>query len=187
MIVASMRSGRESMSLIDVTVPVRTGIPTYPADPIFRIERVLSMSEGGICNLSRRELGVCTGTHIDALVRLIDGAAVFNITPPDALIALPSINYSMHRVGAIDASAIDGLAIPVGTQRLLFKTRNSELWSQPSFSKEFVGITEDGARALVSRGVRLAGIDYLSIAPLGHPAPTHVALLSAGVVVLEGL
>jgi arylformamidase len=47
------------------------------------------------------------------------------------------------------------------------------------------GITRDGAETLIRLGVRLVGIDYLSIAPFGDPTPTHVALLSAGVVIVE--
>ena len=50
-----------------------------------------------------------------------------------------------------------------------------------------MALTEDAARELVRRGVRLIGIDYLSIAPFTDPAPTHLALLEAGVVILEGL
>ena len=40
---------------------------------------------------------------------------------------------------------------------------------------------------VAARGMRLVGIDYLSVAPYGDPASTHTALLSAGVVILEGL
>jgi arylformamidase len=70
---------------------------------------------------------------------------------------------------------------------LLFRSRNSELWNEGAFNKSFQGVTEDGARSLVDLGVRLVGADYLSIAPFGDPTPTHVALLSADVVIVEGL
>jgi arylformamidase len=40
---------------------------------------------------------------------------------------------------------------------------------------------------LVDRGVRLVGIDYLSVAPFGDPVPTHEVLLRAGVVIVETL
>ncbi|MDX6645162.1 MAG: arylformamidase, partial [Miltoncostaeaceae bacterium] len=36
-------------------------------------------------------------------------------------------------------------------------------------------------------GVRLVGIDYLSVAAPSDPAPAHLALLRAGAVILEGL
>ena len=82
-----------------------------------------------------------------------------------------------------------GLAIPSHTTRLLFHTRNSELWSrgERSFSKDFVGITADGAQWLADVGVRLVGVDYLSVAPFGQSGPTHQTLLHAGVIIIEGL
>jgi arylformamidase len=70
---------------------------------------------------------------------------------------------------------------------VLFKTPNSRLWERNAFSPDFFGLTEDAALELVRRGVHLVGIDYLSIAPKADPAPTHIALLSAGVVIVEGL
>jgi arylformamidase len=66
---------------------------------------------------------------------------------------------------------------------LVFKTRNSELWSRDTYTEDCVSLTDDGARALVERGVRLVGIDYLSIGDEG----AHRVLLGAGVVAIEGL
>jgi len=73
--------------------------------------------------------------------------------------------------------------LPADCERVLFSTRNSELWDQPSFSGDFVGISPQAASLLIERGVRLVGIDYLSV---GVPE-THRELLSHGVVLLEGL
>jgi arylformamidase len=72
---------------------------------------------------------------------------------------------------------------------VLFKTRNSELWAggETDFQTNFVGLSEDGAEYLVRRGVKLVGMDYLSIAPFKESRPTHERLLEAGVVVVEGL
>ena len=71
----------------------------------------------------------------------------------------------------------------------LLKTRNSHLWASPvgEFVQDFVGISEDGAEWLVRTGVKLVGIDYLSIAPFKQSIPTHQALLEPGIVILEGL
>jgi arylformamidase len=40
---------------------------------------------------------------------------------------------------------------------------------------------------LVERGVKLVGVDYLSVAPFQAAGPTHRTLLEAGVVIVEGL
>jgi arylformamidase len=50
-----------------------------------------------------------------------------------------------------------------------------------------VGISADGAEFLVKRGVKLVGVDYLSVAPYQNSRSTHEILLKAGVVIVEGL
>jgi arylformamidase len=73
---------------------------------------------------------------------------------------------------------------------VLLKTRNSALWSQPGlqFPDDYVSVSPEGAAWLVQRGTRLVGVDFLSVEARDAPGhPTHVALLSAGVVVVEGL
>ena len=90
-------------------------------------------------------------------------------------------------MGQIYAAALDRLAISPGAERVIFKTPNSRLWDLERFSADFIALTGDAAKALVARGVKLVGIDYLSIGPKGNGVATHVALLEAGVVILEGL
>lgn len=175
------------MDWIDISVPIRPGMIVFEGDPTVSRERVQSIAEGAICNVSRMDLGVHTGTHIDAPVHFIDGTAGVETTPLDALIGPAFVVDATAITGDLDAASLRALSLPDGAERLLFKTPNSRLWDRDRFSADFLGLTEDGARYLVDRGVRLVGIDYLSIAPKGDPAPTHVALLEAGVVILEGL
>ncbi len=47
--------------------------------------------------------------------------------------------------------------------------------------------TGPGADLQVDRGVKLVGVDYLSVAPYHESVLTHKILLNAGVVILEGL
>jgi arylformamidase len=175
------------MTWIDISVPLRPGMVVFEGDPAVSMERTADMAEGAICNVSRLDFGVHSGTHIDAPVHFIDGAAGAEGIPLDALIGQAAVVDATGVAGDMDEAVLRALDIPEGVQRLLFKTPNSRLWERPTFSPEFFGITEDGAKYLIGRGVRLVGIDYLSIAPMRDPAPTHVALLTAGVVILEGL
>ena len=74
------------------------------------------------------------------------------------------------------------------SQRVLLKTRNSKLWDRPGFAREYIGLSLEGARLLIERGVKLIGIDYLSIEAYGVTGhPVHKTLLGAGIVILEGL
>jgi arylformamidase len=171
----------------DISVPIRDGMVIFEGDPQVHFTRVSSMAEGAVCNVSRLDLGVHSGTHIDAPVHFIDGAAGIEAVALDVLVG-PALVLDATRIeGHFDRAAIDGLAIPAGTERLLFRSRNTQLWDRPAFDPSFVALTGDGAAALVERGLRLVGADYLSIAPFDDPTPTHVALLAAGVVIVEGL
>jgi arylformamidase len=175
------------MEWIDATVPVRNGMIVYGGDPPVALSRVQNIAEGGICNLSRLEFGVHTGTHVDAPIHFIEGGAGIEAIPIAALMGLALVADARGATGNLDRPTLEGLGIPAGTERLLFRTPNSRLWDESVFSSDFIGLTEDGAEYLLERGVRLVGMDYLSIAPAGNPAPTHVALLRAGAVILEGL
>jgi arylformamidase len=160
------------MEIIDVSVPVRPGMVTYPGDPEVRLERVSSIAEGEVANISRLDFGVHTGTHVDAPVHFVEGAAGAEALPLDALVG-PCV-------------VVDGLkpgSVPTGAERVLFKTPNSRLWEQEGFADDFVKLDAEGARALVAGGVRLVGIDYLSIGD----EEAHQVLLEAGVVAVEGL
>lgn len=175
------------MEWIDATVPVRNGMIVYEGDPPVALERVQGIATGGICNLSHLEFGVHTGTHVDAPIHFIEGGAGIEAIPLDALMGSALVADARGATGNLDRPALERIGIPAGTERLLFRTPNSRLWDKPAFSSDFIGLTEDGAQYLLERGVRLVGMDYLSIAPAGNPAPTHVALLRAGAVILEGL
>ena len=160
------------MRVHDVSVPIRPGMVTYPGDPTVSLERVLSISEGALANVSRLAFGVHTGTHVDAPVHFLDGAAGADALPLDVLVG-----------PCVVVEGLDVAAVPAGFDRVLFKTANSRLWDLDEFSHDFVKLDGPAARALVERGVRLVGIDYLSI---GDEEAHHV-LLEAGVVGVEGL
>jgi arylformamidase len=168
------------MRIIDVSVPVRTGMVTYPGDPTVRLERWSSIADGAVANLSRLDFGVHSGTHVDAPLHFIDGAPGAEQLPLEPLIG-PARVVDATAADVLDAETLSGL--DVSGERVLFKTRNSELWARDSFSEDFVSLREDGAKLLIDRGVRLVGIDYLSVGDEG----AHHALLGAGIVAVEGL
>src|SRR5437899_929370 len=60
--------------VIDVSVPVRPGMVTYPGDPEVELVREHSIADGAAANVSRLDFGVHTGTHVDAPLHFIEGA-----------------------------------------------------------------------------------------------------------------
>ena len=144
----------------------------YPGDPEVRLERVSSIAEGDVANISRLDLGVHSGTHVDAPLHFVDGGASVETLPLDVLVGPCSV-----------VEGLEEAAVPAGVERVLFKTPNGRLWERDEFSEDFVKLDGEAARVLVERGVRLVGIDYLSIGD----EEAHRILLGAGVVAVEGL
>jgi arylformamidase len=94
--------------------------------------------------------------------------------------------------GHVNAAWLDRTGVPASTQRILFKTRNSERWREPQrpFDRDFVALDRTAATWCVDRRLKLVGIDYLSIEPQGPEKagyPTHKTLLGANIVIIEGL
>ena len=172
------------MPLHDISVPVRPGMVIYHDNPGVEIELASAIADGATANVSRISMGVHTGTHIDGPLHFYEDGAGADSLPLQAMIGraeivgLPGIGD-----GPIGEDALRAAGIPPGTERLLLKTPNSELWSRPDFTRDFVRLDGSGAAYALELGIRLIGIDYLSI---GDPE-AHRTLLGAGVVALEGL
>jgi arylformamidase len=161
----------------DVSVPLRTGMVVYPGDPTFAITRVMSLAAGDVANVSQMELGVHTGTHVDAPLHFVDGAPAVETLDLDVLVGPAQV------VEVSGAGDIGPDAVPDGVERVLFKTRNSAAWADDGFYQDYASISPEAASRLVDAGVRLVGVDYLSVGG----AETHETLLQAGVVAIEGL
>jgi arylformamidase len=174
------------MKIYDVTVPLTKDIIVYPGDPPVRIERKATLNrDGAKANVSRYAFGSHTGTHIDAPLHFIENGATVDQLPLSLLIG-------RARVVEVTAPRIDETALEefdfTPDARVLFKTRNSYLWSQKKFVEDYVYITPGAARALVNQGIKVVGIDYLSVEKFGvETFDTHLILLQAGTVIIEGL
>lgn len=173
----------------DITVPFRTDLPLWPGDPPPRTSLMKSMSGGYRCNVTRLDTGVHFGTHLDAPCHFIEGAKAVDELDMNVLVG-PCVVAEVPEAMEIGPAQLAALDVPEGTDRLLLKTRNSQLWNRPDhpFAEDFAALTADGARWVVERGIRLIGIDYLSIQLFADPvSTTHIVLLEAEVVIVEGL
>lgn len=175
--------------IYDITLLIRPGMPVWPGDPQVELKRIQKMEEGAPCNVSYYSSAVHAGTHVDAPVHFIPGATTIETLPLDVLVGTAQVVQLPDDCGLITGDVVHSCGIEAGTLRVLFKTRSSKYWAQnlKEFQKDFVGISPDGAEALVSLGVKLVGVDYLSVAPFNQGGPTHQVLLGAGVIALEGL
>ena len=175
--------------IYDITVPISNELPSWPGDPSVQLTVWRSLSLGDSANISLLNFGAHTGTHVDAPAHFIDGAAMIESLPLDVLIGPAQVIEVPDDLHVVDeAFALDHCA--PDTTRVLFKTRNSAFWSEsePVFHTDYTYLDQNAARRLVERGIKLVGIDYLSIEEYDSPKhETHLAFLSHGVVILEGL
>jgi arylformamidase len=173
--------------LIDISVPITRGLPTWPGSTGFTIEQTLSFERGDEITVSRLDLDVHTGTHVESALHYVAGGDPVETLPLEAFIG-PALVIDLRSADAIGADELEAAGIPDGTERLLLRTRNSgSLQAGQDFRQGFVGLTLDGASWIAERSFRLVGTDYLSIQRFGDDPETHRVLMRAGVAILEGL
>jgi len=174
------------VTLIDISLPIHSRMVLYEGDPGVDVTPRLEIAKGDTANVSLLSMGSHTGTHVDAPAHFIEGGDTVEGLPVDSLIG-PALVAEVRSERLIGRRDLESLPLD-GQSRLLLKTRNSALWARGAFTREFVALDLEGARYLTERGLRLIGIDYLSIEAFHSPGhPVHRHLLGAGVVILEGL
>jgi arylformamidase len=173
------------MRIYDVSVPLSAALPAWPGDPAIEIHEWRTLANGDGANVSVVHFGAHSGTHVDAPAHFIEGAKKVESLELEALIGEAEVIEVPE-----DCRVIDEEMISTNSARVLFKTRNSSFWTGDlaDFRTDFTYLSLAAAEKLARQGVKLVGIDYLSIEQFGSENhETHRALLSREVVILEGL
>jgi len=177
------------VKILDISVPLSPGLPVWPGDPQIVLERYRSIGDDSASNDSRLACSVHVGTHVDAPGHFVENGPTVEQLPLDILMGRTWVVEALT-VDTITPELLENLDMPSGTTRLVFKTENSRLWENPAhpFKTDFVALNAEAATWIVDHGIRLVGIDYLSIQMFEDPEPlTHRILLKAGVIIVEGL
>ena len=186
---ASLQERCYLLKIFDISLPISPDLPVWPGDPPVVLERIRARSEGSASNDSRIACSVHSGTHVDAPLHFIDQGASVEDLPLDILVG-PTEVVEVPEADIITQEILENQPLPEETKRLLIKTRNSALWqdAKQAFNPDFVALDSQAARWVVDQGIRLIGVDYLSVQLFSDKDPTtHQALLEAGVVIVEGL
>ena len=174
------------MPIYDLSVPLGSELPIYPGDPGIEIRAWSSLENGDAANVSALSFGAHTGTHVDAPAHFLQGAKKVETLDLEVLIGEVEVVEVPDDCLVIDEEFV-AANYARGTVRVLFKTRNSRLWSE-RFETNFTHLDLTAAKSLLNLGVKLVGIDYLSIEKFGSKDhEVHRALLSQEVIILEGL
>ena len=160
--------------IYDISLPISDSTPVYPGDRPVRIDRASDIDRGDEFTLSEIAMSLHAGTHVDAPCHFIAGAPGVDAIPLDLLVG-DAVLTNVATAGAITADALEQLDLPAATTRLLLRTPDA------------AALSECGARWLVDAGVKLVGIDGLSIGFADQSNAVHRILLGAGVVIVESL
>jgi len=172
------------MKIIDISIPIEESIVTYPGDAKFSKTPICTIERSG-CNMMKLILGTHTGTHIDAPLHFLqDGLSIDKVPLSHFIGKTQVIEISEKEI----TEEIIRRKMKPGIEIVLFKTKNSALYKERKFIKDYTYLTEDGARFLVKKGIKLVGIDYISIEKFGTPDfRVHKILLQANICILEGI
>jgi arylformamidase len=171
---------------IDISMTLQSGMIHWPGDPAVKIGRKLSMEKGSLANVSVISMGSHTGTHMDAPAHYIKHGKGIDKLAFDSVIG-PARVLGIQDQRSVTRKELEKMEILAG-ERVLFKTKNSSVRKGNKFRKDFVYISKEAAQYLALKKIKLVGIDYLSVGGFYRDGiGTHIALLRAGIAVIEGL
>jgi len=177
--------------IYDISMGIKNGMLAYPGDPgvSLRREKEIGKNAAGqpasSANVSMYCIGSHTGTHVDPPFHFFPDGDTVEALPLDSLIGPAVVVEAPADEIGRDFLAGAGLG---NAERVLFKTKNSAFSQDPIFREDFTHLTPDGAQYLAEQGVKLVGIDYLSIEKFhSKEHAVHKIFLGKGIVILEGL
>ncbi|MFI6793571.1 cyclase family protein [Nonomuraea sp. NPDC050383] len=174
--------------LVDLSVPIVTGMPVYPGDPEVTVGPALTAARDGV-NVLALHLGSQSGTHVDAPFHIDDALPALDELPLERF-AGPAVVVDARGLeprAAIGPAAFG--AVPAGgvPPIVLVATGWSVHWGTGAYAAHPY-LTEEAARLLVERGVRTVGVDALSVDPTpAEDFPAHRVLCGAHAVIAENL
>ena len=177
------------MNIIDISIQLSRKTPVWEGDKGISVHRVAKIENGCDFNVSRIELGVHTGTHIDAPFHVFENGKTVDQIPLDTLIGSAQVIEIPNGISIIDKNCLMKMSFQDGIDRILFKTSNSLYWETDPFSfhKEYVALNSEGAKYLVDIGLKLIGVDYFSVSSFDDLKQPHMILLDRGIVLLENI
>ncbi len=174
--------------IYDVSVQLSNTVPVWPSGPPIRLESTPHLSRDKSYTIHETLIQISShmGTHIDAPYHFVENGKRLDEIPLERLVGKATV-FEIPGARSIGQRELSRLKWD-GIERVLFKTENSKHWHDGSFYQDFVYLEPEGAQFLIDRGVRLVGIDYLSIEKYkAEKHLTHFTLLEKEVVVIEGL
>ncbi len=148
----------------------------YPGDPAPERKALSSMEKGDPYNLTAFYMCAHNGTHVDAPFHFLKGGKTIDAIGLEAFVGPASVTEHHGIVSGSDAMEI------------FEKSRNRD----PEAAKRILikgdaVVSAEAAKVFASKGILLLGNESQTVGPEDAPMEVHLILLSAGVVLLEGI
>jgi arylformamidase len=174
------------MKYYDISVPLSNEMPVWPTNEPVVISLAKSVEEGASSTVTNLQINSHTGTHIDAPSHMFPDKKSINDISLESLMGEVQVIY-IDNNEKVDSEELQK-KLKSSVKKIIFKTRNSARWAEGKFFSDYVYLTEDGAWFLVEQGIKVVGIDYLSLDKFDDKSHVpHKVLLSQDVVIIEGL
>lgn len=163
------------MKIYDISQEVFSS-QVFPGDPAPKKETICLIENGDVCNLTSFSMCAHNGTHIDAPYHFInDGKAVDKLE----LTSLVGMAYVAEHRGVVTYD--DAI-------RIIEKARaHSDEVAKRILIKGDIEVSLEASKAFVDAGVLLLGNEPQTVGQKNAPMAVHLALLGAGVILLEGI
>ncbi len=168
------------MKYIDLSVPLNEHTPVYPGDPKTKIQPAGIFDKDGYED-HYVSTATHTGTHIDAPRHMIkdgrslDSFSIDNFIGRGVLIKV---------IGGFDLVKVKKIDIKSGDV-VLFNTGMSKVYFKPEYFDNYPAINKEVAEYLVSKKVKMVGVDTLSVDR--EPFSVHKILLGSSILIIENL
>jgi arylformamidase len=180
-----MAKSDKKLKIHDLSVSIYPGMLKWITDPGVTLKQLNAIKKGDAYNFSLLTCSAHIGTHVDAPMHFTDdGKTIDRLSLSDLIGEALVVDVTADTITAQELADIDFETY----KRILFKTRNSELLTSEDFTKDYVSLDYSAAALLVENGVRVVGIDYLSIETFETDEhPVHKLLTGNNVIIIESL
>lgn len=166
-------------TIVDLTQPLSADTPVIPGDPKVSVECVCTI-DNDACEVRKIVVGSHTGTHVDAPAHMLTGGRKLDSYTAEDFVAIAAVVH----VPGVSQITLKELPDTTGCQAVLFDT-GFVYPSQDSLPDTYPTLSPEVARELVSRQIRIIGID--TPGPDLPPHHVHHMLFEADMLIVENL
>ena len=168
------------MRVLDLTQPMKEGIPVYPGDPLFRIRNAADHETDGY-RVSALSFGSHTGTHLDAPAHFFEDGETLSQFPLQTFLANAAVVDLTPRLNDFCYGKLPPLILPEllepflsvfqKAESVILKTGWSGKFKDIDFYDAFPSLLPESADWISEQPIRILGLETPSLSSLADFDP----------------